>query len=291
MFDQGIASNRAVSSSIGLSESQISGSGWQAELALVFERTKDRTVLSGRKYKGPLTVQRPFYPEGDACHVYVLHPPGGVVAGDRLTIDVDVKAGSHALITTPAAGKFYRSEGDFARQAFNLSVATGACLEWLPQENIIYEGARLSSEIAINLEPGAKMIAWEINVLGRPAAREAFTSGEADLQWRIFRDRQPFFLERSRLDAKSFAARWGLNGQSACGILVAGPASAQALADVQALIGDDPDRGVTRIDDMLICRAIDARADLLRLFFNRVWTLIRPDVTGKPVCSPRIWAT
>lgn len=247
--------------------------------------------MSGRKYKGPLTVQRPFYPEGDACHVYVLHPPGGVVAGDRLTIDVDVRADSHALITTPAAGKFYRSEGDFARQAFNLSVAKGACLEWLPQENIIYEGARLSSGIAINLEPGAKVIAWEINVLGRPAAREAFTSGEADLQWRIFRDHQPFFLERSRLDAKAFAARWGLNGQSACGIMVAGPVSAQALADVQELIGDAPDRGVTRIDDMLICRALDARADLLRLFFNRVWALIRPDVTGKSVCSPRIWAT
>ncbi|MDO8846734.1 urease accessory protein UreD [Methylicorpusculum sp.] len=287
MFDSGCASGGPVTSS----NKHLSGSGWQAELELVFERTNDRTVLTGRKYKGPLTVQRPFYPEGDACHVYVLHPPGGVVAGDRLTIDVDVRADSHALITTPAAGKFYRSEGDFARQAFNLSVAKGACLEWLPQETIIYEGARLSSGIAINLEPGAKVIAWEINVLGRPAAREAFTSGEADLQWRIFRDHQPFFLERSRLDAKAFAARWGLNGQSACGIMVAGPVSAQALADVQELIGDAPDRGVTRIDDMLICRALDARADLLRLFFNRVWALIRPDVTGKSVCSPRIWAT
>ena len=83
--------------------------GWVARLALRFEQRAGRTVLAHRSHEGPLAVQKPFYPEGDVCHVYLLHPPGGVVGGDRLTIEIEVASDAHAVITTPAAGKFYRS--------------------------------------------------------------------------------------------------------------------------------------------------------------------------------------
>src|SRR5512137_547009 len=121
------------------------GKGWRAELVLGFRWQDGRTVLATRRHIGPLTVQRPFYPEGDVCHVYVLHPPGGVVAGDCLTIAINAEADSAALVTTPAAGKFYRSDGKLARQQVSLTVAANAALEWLPQETIIYEGARVAS--------------------------------------------------------------------------------------------------------------------------------------------------
>ena len=100
-----------------------SAPGWQAELRLRFNGDsphflangaaprRARTRLVERHHKGPLVVQRPFYPEGDPCHVYLVHPPGGVVGGDELRIDVQVDAGAHALITTPAATKFYRCDG------------------------------------------------------------------------------------------------------------------------------------------------------------------------------------
>lgn len=266
-------------------------SAWEAELKLGFTQRGDKTVLAKREHRGPLTVQRPFYPEGGVCHVYLLHPPGGVVAGDHLTIAATVENAAQALITTPAAGKFYRSGGGEARQTVNLSVADGASLEWLPQETIVYEGARLNSSMNIDLADRAHFIGWEILALGRPAADEGFENGTASLNWRISRSGRLVYMERLRLDAEAFQARWGLYGHSACGTLFVYPTSALQLAAVQALIGDESNRGVTLIEGLLICRGLDRRADLLKGFFERVWGLVRGDVFGKEVCAPRIWAT
>lgn len=264
---------------------------WQAELKLGFSRRGDKTVLSRREHRGPLTVQRPFYPEGPVCHVYLLHPPGGVVAGDRLHFDIGVDNGGQALITTPAAGKFYRSGGKQARQTVDLRVAARASLEWLPQESIVYEGASLQTGMDIDLADGAGFIGWEVLALGRPAAGEGFAAGEALLNWRIKRGGRLFYLEKQRLDATAFISRWGLNGHSACGTLFACPTTPRHLQAVQALIGDDPGRGVTQIEDMLICRALDDRADRLRQFYLQIWALLRTDIVGQNSCPPRIWAT
>jgi urease accessory protein len=266
-------------------------SGWEAQLKLGFALRGEKTVLTRRQHSGPLTVQRAFYPEGNLCHIYLLHPPGGVVAGDRLAIDIEVDNGAQALITTPAAGKFYRSAGPEAKQTVHLSVAPKATLEWLPQETIVFQGAKLVSTMQIELAKDAGFIGWEVLALGRPAAGEGFTSGHIVLNWRITRAERLIYLERLQLDAAAFAARWGLNGLSAGGTLFAYPASAQQLAAVQELIDNHPERGVTRIDDLLICRGLDSRADRLRDFFQQVWQLIRTDIIQRPVCVPRIWAT
>ncbi len=276
---------------IGFRNTGVTSQGWEATLELGFEFSIDKTVLAHRRHHGPLTVQRPFYPEGGVCHLYLLHPPGGVVAGDSLTITITAAANSAALVTTPAAGKFYRSTGELARQSVTLTVAAGAALEWLPQETIIYEGARVVSELRVNLEADARFIGWEVLVLGRPAANEGFTVGEACMSWQIFRADELFYRERLKLDAQAFAARWGLNGHSACGTMFACPASVVQLEAVQQLIGEAAGRGVTLIDDLLICRALDIRADRLRGFFQQVWAALRPDVLQRKACEPRIWAT
>lgn len=264
---------------------------WEAELNLGFTQRGDKTVLAKSEHRGPLTVQRPFYPEGGVCHVYLLHPPGGIVAGDQLSITADVQNDAQALITTPAAGKFYRSGGGEARQTVNLIIAENASLEWLPQETIVYEGARLNSSMHIELAEHARFIGWEILALGRPAAGEGFANGTATLNWRISRAGRLVYMERLRLDAEAFQARWGLFGHSACGTLFVYPATPLHLAVVQELIGDEANRGVTLIEGLLICRGLDRRADLLKGFFERVWGLVRGDVVGKEVCAPRIWAT
>lgn len=265
--------------------------GWQAGLQLDFAQSHNKTLLVKRQHFGPLTVQRPFYPEGGVCHVYILHPPGGIVGGDELTVCTKARARSHALITTPAAGKFYRSPGAQATQAVEINVAEGAALEWLPQETIIYEGAQLKSSVKVDLAAGARFIGWEILSLGRPACGERFDCGLADLGWQIYCQDRPLFLERLRLDARAFAARWGLQGFSACGTLFATPASMESLVVVQNLIGDTQGRGVTRIDELLVCRGLDSRSDRLRGFFGQVWDIVRPDIVGRNACAPRIWAT
>lgn len=265
--------------------------GWRAELELGFARSGPRTLLARRRHRGPLAVQRPFHPEGGTCHVYLLHPPGGVVAGDELGIRIAADAGAEALVTTPAAGKFYRSEGPWARQSVELEIGEGAALEWLPQETLVYEGARMASSMRVDLALGARFIGWEVLALGRPAAGEGFERGEATLDWRIHRAGTPLYLERQHLDARAFAAAWGLRGQSACGTLFAYPASAPGLEAVRGLIGEEPRRGVTLVDGLLVCRALDPRADVLRQFFQRAWEAIRPEVLGRAACPPRIWAT
>lgn len=247
--------------------------------------------MAHRRHSGPLTVQRPFYPEGEVCHVYLLHPPGGIVAGDQLAINLSAESASNALVTTPAAGKFYRSDGALARQTVTIRIADHASLEWLPQETIIYEGANMASALHLDLAAAARFIGWEIAALGRPAAGEGFSAGLAKLSWQITRAGVLLYKERLLIDALAFAARWGLHGHSACGTLFAYPATRAQLTAVQALIGDRPELGVTLIDELLVCRALDHRADLLRAFFWQVWAVLRPGVLQRPACTPRIWAT
>ena len=177
-------------------------SGWHASLHLGFEPRGGRTVLATRRQRGPLAVQRAFYPEGDICHLYLLHPPGGVVGGDRLDIDVGVADGAHALITTPGASKFYRSAGPEARQHQRLTVGDGGTLEWFPQENILFPGANLRTGTDIDLSGNARFLGWEILSLGRPVISERFEHGSADLGLRVQRDGQPILIDRLRLGSK-----------------------------------------------------------------------------------------
>ncbi|MCG7957898.1 MAG: urease accessory protein UreD, partial [Candidatus Thiodiazotropha taylori] len=169
--------------------------GWHAQLKLGFRKTVNRTILSERFRQGPLSVQRALYPEADLCHIYLLHPPGGVVGGDRLDIQVDVTPQANALITTPGAAKFYRSLGPIAHQQQRLDVCGGS-LEWFPQENILFPSAQVELSTEIRLRDGARFIGWEINCLGRPAINERFDPGEADFKFSLWRDDQPLLIER-----------------------------------------------------------------------------------------------
>jgi urease accessory protein len=265
--------------------------GWQAELRLGFTLRNGKTVLARRRHRGPLAVQRPFYPEGAVCHAYLLHPPGGVVGGDRLEIGVEVDPGARALLTTPAAGKFYRSDGRLARQSVSLAVGEGGCLEWLPQETIVYDGARIATDLRVDLAANAGFIGWEVFSLGRPACGEGFDRGEAVLGWRLRQAGRPLFLERLHLDGEAFRAVWGLRGRPICGTLFAWPASAASLEQVREIIADGEGAGVTLIDRLLVLRAADGQVEALQGLLRRVWAALRPEIAGRAACEPRIWAT
>ncbi|EEQ6583538.1 urease accessory protein UreD, partial [Escherichia coli] len=105
-------------------------------LDLRFQRLHGKTTLTTRHHVGPLTVQRPFYPEEETCHLCLLHPPGGIVGGDELIINAIIDSDCHTLITMPGASKFYRSSGAQAHLQQNLTLCNNATLEWLPQDSI-----------------------------------------------------------------------------------------------------------------------------------------------------------
>ena len=267
--------------------------GWQAKLTLGFRVSASRTVLADRRRYGPLGVQRAFYPEGPVCHVYLLHPPGGVVGGDTLTVDVTVDADAHALLTTPGATKFYRSAGSTARQTQRLSVGADAVLEWLPQENIFFPGANVALDTEVHLHGGARLAIWEINCLGRPAIDEAFDTGSLDSRLSIFRDGQPVLFERLRLSPASRRRCAQMAGFPVSGTLVISHAGYAALTAARALLPVDESghTAATLIDDCLLVRYLGTSTEQARKAFSAVWQSLRSVTMGREASLPRIWAT
>jgi len=271
--------------------------GWQARLELGFRASGMRTILAHRRHVGPLQVQRPFYPDSErACHVYILHPPGGVVGGDSLTINATVERGAHALLTTPAAGKLYRSDGARAQLTQELNVADGAWLEWLPQETIAFDGALANSATRVTLAGTAGFIGWEILCLGRPAASETYSRGEFVQRFEIWRDGAPLWWERNALPggAPALHAPWGLAGRSVVATLVAVGRAAGALPSLRELLNaeyGDGEFAVSQLRDVLVCRYLGNSAEQARAGFTAAWRLLRPALWGIDASPPRIWST
>jgi len=276
--------------------------GWQARLSLGFARQESRTILEQCRHAGPLQVQRPFYPEGaSVCHAALLHPPGGVVGGDELRIEATLDRDAHALITTPAAGKCYRSAGPVARQIQQLTVAPGAALEWLPQETIVFNGARVHTLTHIELCGDAQFIGWEILCLGRPAAGEIFETGEYRQDFALWRDGEPLYLERGHYGggASVLNACWGLQGQPVSALLVcaaslAGEVVSALRAEWDAMSPSSPIpelATVSQLDGVLISRYLGPSTARARRWFTLAWGLLRPALLKRPPCPSRFWNT
>lgn len=268
-------------------------SSWRAHLELGFRRAGPRTVLAHRRHHGPLVVQRPFYPEGGTCHVYLVHPPGGIVGGDQLDLHVDVEADAHALLTTPAATKFYRA-GPHPQAVLHqvLKVKDGT-LEWLPQENIVFEGARARTVTSVHLAGNAQFLGWEVCCLGRPANSERFSAGELAQDFRLYVNDSPILLERLRIQggSEALAAAWGLGGSQAMGTLLMYPAQGVDPGLLRALDGGAARHAISVVDNLLICRAHAEQAEAVRNLFSEIWLLLRQFQLGRAAVAPRIWAT
>jgi urease accessory protein len=278
---------------------------WLAELKLGFESDGRRTILSERKHYGPLIMQKPFYPEGDVCHVYLIHPPGGVVGGDELNLTVNVNKQAHALITTPAATKFYRGNSFQAKQIQTINVASGCKMEWLPQETIFFSGCEANTSTIVNLEGDAQFIGWEIICLGRPASQEFFDKGYYRQQVEVWRDNKPIIIERSRLQGGDdlLTATWGLQGYVVTGTMIITAANKTVLDKVRENIEqqnssnlkDESLKAVklssTLINDVLICRVLADQAEAARESFISIWKTLRTDTMQCSAVAPRIWYT
>ncbi|MEO7152009.1 MAG: urease accessory protein UreD, partial [Burkholderiaceae bacterium] len=154
---------------------------WHAKLQLDYRRESKLGIarcLVRDRHDGPLRVLASLYPEGDTvCHNVLVHPPGGVVGGDRLAIDIDVGADAHALVTSAGATRFYRSAGETATQTVRARVGDGARLEWRPLETIGYSGCDVESSASFELAPTAQAIGWGVLALGLPASNQGYERG------------------------------------------------------------------------------------------------------------------
>jgi urease accessory protein len=273
-----------------------SAAGWCAELELAFGYRRGRSVMLRNRHVGPLRVQKPLYPEGGAvCHAIVLHPPAGIVGGDRLSIDVSVGAGAHVLLTTPGAGKWYRSGGRVAALTQTLRVAGGGVCEWLPQESIVFDGAQgeLATEVA--LEPGAGYIGFEMLCFGRTASGERFGSGALALGTRVSVAGRPVWRERGRVEGGSalLGSVVGLRGEPVVAtLLVVGPGVDEALRDAcREIVAAAGEGAVTLLPGVLVARWLGPACEPGRVWLARLLEVIRPAVAGVPMRTPRVWMT
>jgi urease accessory protein len=288
--------------------------GWVGRLDLQIERDRERSLLARQSHVGPLYVQRPFYPEGPGLvHFYLLHPPGGVVGGDRLDVSVSLGPRASALVTTPAAQKLYRSSGAESMVETRLSLAPDATLEWLPSETIVFDGARARQLTRIDLAAGAGLIGWEISCLGRPASGVRFSRGRVALGLDLRREGAPLLIERLAIEGGSrvLDEAWGFGQKPIAGTLYAVPRSAESGISGPAADDLEPPatlpelveklrslaatpgttHSVTLLGDALVLRALGDKLEAVRALFVRSWELLRPVVIGRNPARPRIWAT
>jgi len=269
---------------------------WHAELHLGFACAGERTVLRENRHFGPLRVQKALYPEGEAvCQVILLHPPSGIAGGDQLHISAEIAAGAHAQLTTPGAGKWYRSAGAEAAQRLDFTVADNATLEWLPQETIVFDGARARMETRVHLAADSRYIGWDILCLGRAAAGERFDHGRFDLFYRIDRAGKPIWIERGGFSGHDamLGSPAGWAAATVCGTLLAAfPQTPEVLAACREIApNDQASHALTPLPGLLVARYLGDSSEAARLWFARLWEILRPACTGRPAVPPRIWHT
>ena len=275
---------------------------WHAHLRLHYTHDGHGTGALDR-HEGPLRVLQRLYPEGPGiCHHVLVHPPGGIVGGDTLQLDARLDAGSHALITTPGATRFYRSAGPLARQQVLARLADGARLEWLPLETIAYDGCQVHNLLRFELAPGAEMIGWDLLALGLPAAGQAFARGSFLQQLSL----PGAWLERGRIDASDtrlLDSPLGWAGRRVLATLwfAAGsalpPARSETLLDTaRAAVAADAEltshAGATAPHERVIMlRALADRVEPAMRLLQAVRARWRDAAWGLPAVPPRIWRT
>jgi urease accessory protein len=267
-------------------------------------RTTARTIARDQ-HSGPLRVLQALYPEGDAiCHHVLVHPPGGVVGGDELHIDADLAAGTHALITTPGATRFYRSDGAVALQRARLHLGEGARLEWLPLETIAHAGCRAHNQVQLNLAPTAQCMGWDVLALGLPAAQQPFVADPNG--WFCQHIELPrVWLERGRVaaaDTSLLTSPLGWAGHTVLATLWLAQGSAWPKAQQQALLDAARDvaaahplkarAGVTAPQSaVLVLRVLAPQVEPAMQLLAQVRAAWRQIVWGLHAEPPRIWRT
>lgn len=268
--------------------------GWHGKLNLVYADRQGKTQLIYNHQQAPLKVQRPFYPEGEkVCHSVILHTAGGMVGGDRLSSNIHLQPQTQALITTAAASKIYRSNGLQARQNIEMQVDTGACLEWLPQETILFNDAIYRQDLRVELATGGSWLGWEITRFGRSARGEKFLQGEWRSHTEIWQEGIPLWIDRQWLrgSEETFYSPHGLGGKPIVGNLVwvGGAVSTEIIEKTRNLWHGEGEAGVSRLQHGLLCRYRGASTSEVRNWFIDVWQMLRVSFLNRGNCIPRVW--
>ena len=268
--------------------------GWQGRLQLAYEFDRAKTRLVSNQGIAPLKVQRSFYPEAETiCHNTILHTAGGVVGGDGLQIEVDLGRQARATITTAAAAKIYGGNDRIAVQSIVQNIGADACLEWLPQETIVFNQAIFHQRLRVNLAATGSWLGWEISRFGRTARGERFTQGEWKSATEVYRDGRPIWIDRQILSGDQLVDHpHSLAGHAVVGSLawIGAVASRELVSEARSIFDGEPSKiGVTRLTEGLLCRYRGDSTTEVRQWFTAVWHLLRYSFLDSPPIHLRVW--
>ncbi len=275
--------------------------GWPGRLELNYRRDGVRTLAHDR-HSGPLRVLQSLYPEGDGiCHHVLVHPPGGIVGGDTLHIEATVRAGAHALITTPSATRFYRSAGEAALQSVVAQIDDGARLEWLPLETICHSAALAENQLRFEIAPGGEMMGWDVVALGLPASGEAFEAGHYAQRIEL----PGVWLERATIrgdDHRLLDSPLGFAGHRVLATLWFAAGSPMPTDRRERLL--DAARDVSSSHalartagcssphaEVVVLRLLAPRVEPAMQLLSAVWARWRDVAWGLGAVAPRVWRT
>lgn len=270
---------------------------WRGKLHLCFTRRDHLTQLSHAEASAPFKIQRPFYPEGDSvCHSVILHTAGGLVGGDHLALNIQLAPKTHALVTTAAASKIYRSNGLMAQQITKIHVGAGACLEWFPLDAIAFNGCHYLQDIRIELEPDATVFLWDVVRFGRSASGETFSTGQLRSRVEVWQQGRPLWIDRQQLQGNH---RY-LNAPNAfanCSVLACFAYLGREISPeiIHQMRGQDrpepttAEWGVTRLQKGLVSRYRGQSSRQALAGFVTMWNHLREHFHQRSACLPRVW--
>jgi urease accessory protein len=274
---------------------------WWARLQIDYRCQQQRTIAH-HSHDGPLRVLQSLYPEGDGiCHNVLVHPPGGLVGGDTLTLDIHAQGCAHGLITTPGASRFYRSAGDPAVQTTRIVLADHARMEWLPLEAIAYNQCLAENRLQLELAPEAECLAWDITAFGLPQAGLPFVQGRYLQHIEI----PGVWLERGLIDAQDpllLDGVTGLAGRRCLASLFFASGSAltrqrrdTGLALARQLIANHDLQCVTGATcpnpQVMAVRVLSDLVEPATVLLRQVWAAWRSHFWQLAPSQPRIWST
>jgi urease accessory protein len=267
-----------------------------AEMA--FMHRDGRVRLAGLEQRAPLRVLFPEDGDDTMASAVIATVGGGLLGGDELRIGVRVGPGGRAAVTGQAAEKIYRSAGAMTRIDIRLDTAAGGWLEWLPQETIVFNHARIERSTELSIEPGSQTLAGDILVFGRRASGETLTHGLIDDAWSVRVGGQLVWTDRFRI-ADDLARPLSRNACLAGAVAVAtiayvgedaGALLALARSITRAEVAAPVRGGATVVGGVLVLRWLAWDALRLRQSFARAWTALRQRAGGRAPVMPRIWS-
>ena len=266
----------------------------RGRLELGFVATARGTVLADLYQSSPLRALFPTPEPDEAPIAAVVNIAGGLAGGDALDIAVRLGAGARATVSAATAEKVYRSLGPVARIDTRLEAGAGAWLEWIPQETILFDGARLERRITVEIAADARLLMAEIFVFGRSAHGETLRSGLVRDAWRLRRGGALLWADGLLLDGDpgaALAAPFGFAGAEALGtVLYAGEAAESHRDGLRDAVPQSAAPGGVTVPrpGLLLGRWLGDAQAVRRAVADAVIAL-RSRALGLPPRLPRLW--